>query len=128
VTHDDFFRLAIDPDETTVNVRTTSQRDEIAEHRSACRECAELEKDFSRIMSAARSRDRRIPAISPEVDAVILALGRRHARWNRLERRLPWILLGILAVAASLVFLSMREESSAAPPRRMRREAILGPR
>jgi hypothetical protein len=116
MTHDEFFMLAIDPDPARVKALTPEKLREIEAHRSECPECAGLERDFGKIMSEAGARDGAIPAIPPEVDSLILAIGRRDARRNRLKRWLPWILLGILAVAAPLVAWSIHAASSAASP------------
>ena len=49
--HDDFFALAIDPDEAP----DPALEPEIDEHRRTCAECRELEQDYPKILELGRS-------------------------------------------------------------------------
>ena len=72
LTHEQFFALAIDPD----GAPDPSLLPEIEEHRRTCQECAELERDYPKMVQRARSMPLSAPPEPPGTEEKIRAAAR----------------------------------------------------
>ncbi|HZU99362.1 MAG TPA: hypothetical protein VFF73_21825 [Planctomycetota bacterium] len=70
--HEEFFALAIDPDEAPDPGLVPA----IEEHRASCAECRELERDYASLVKLAKSMWFRLPPVSPGHKERVMAAAR----------------------------------------------------
>ena len=100
LSHDDFFALAIDPDEAP----DRSLLEAIEEHRDTCAPCRELEADYVLIREIGPAIPLDLEPDSPEVDERVLAAARAAIADRRRPRTRPRpALLRAFAFAAGAV-------------------------
>ena len=83
MTHDDFFRLAVDP----VEPPTPAQEKEIREHRAECSSCRERERDYFRILEAAKTIPDRAPPVPSGLRGRVLAAAHKAVAEDTTARK-----------------------------------------